>query len=206
MILLSIVIILIIFLINIVPAFMPPTWMLLSFVGFNFHLSNSELVILAIIAAVASTFGRVVLALLSKVIIRNKVLNDNDKQNIDVLKTNIEKRKTFTFSFFLFFALFPFSSGQIFLAYGLTKLKLWLAAVPFFIGRSISYIFWALTASQVSEMADTNALTSGAFLSIYFILGQIGAFLLVYLFIKLDWKAIFDEHKIKFIKNIIKEK
>ena len=182
---------------------MPPTWILLSFVGFTFHLNNWSLVILSIFAAIASTSGRAVLAIFSKKLIRNKFLNKDAVNNIDVLKQNIQKRKAFTLGFFLFYAFSPFPSGQLFLAYGLTDLKLRIATIPFFIGRLVSYLFWALTASEVSEYAQLTTLKSGAFLTTYFILGQIVTFYLVYLFVKIDWKILFEEHKVRFVKKII---
>lgn len=200
-----IAVLIVILVMNVVPAFMPPTWMLLSLVGYYFHISDISLVIFSIFAAIAATFGRSILALLSKIIIRNKFFNEEEKRNIDTLKTNIEKRKLFTAGFFLFFAFSPFPSGQLFLAYGLTSLKLWIATVPFFIGRAVSYTFWAYSASEVSERVDVMNLESGSFFSVYFIFAQIIALLIVYLFIKLDWKVLFEEHKIRFVKKIIKK-
>ena len=203
MIITSIGIIIIIFLMNIVPAFMPPTWILLSFVGFNFHLSNYSLVVLSVFAAIASTSGRIILSLISDKIIRNKFLSETAKSNIDNLKKKIEGNKAFTFGFFLSYAFSPFPSGQLFLAYGLTNLKTKIAAIPFFVGRLISYSFWALTASEISKRVDITSLKSGAFFSGFFILAQMAAFYMVYLFIKLDWKILFEEHKIRFVKKII---
>ena len=198
----SIIILVLIFVINVIPAFMPPTWMLMSFAGFSFHLSDYGLVILAVLAAVAATSGRIVLALFSKKIIRAKVLSETARQNIDVLKQNIEKRKVFTFGFFLAYAFSPLPSGQLFLAYGLTNLKIRLAAIPFFTGRLVSYLFWAFTASEVSERLDVITFKTGAYFSVYFILAQVAAFYLVYLFIKIDWAVLFNEHKVRFIKKI----
>jgi len=205
MILALIAILIVILVMNVVPAFMPPTWMLLSLVGYYFHISDISLVIFSIMAAIAATAGRSILALLSKKIIRNKLLNETAIQNIDALKDGIEKRKVFTAGFFLLFAFSPFPSGQLFLAYGLTSLKLWIATVPFFIGRAVSYTFWAYSASEVSERLDVLNLQSGSYFSTYFILAQIVAFMMVYLFIKLDWQALFVEHKIRFVKKIIKK-
>ena len=135
-------ILVVIFIINVIPAFMPPTWILLSFIGFNFHLGNYSLAILAVLAAFASSGGRAVLAILSKRILRNKVISESVRNNMDKLKENIIKRKNLTRGFFLFYAFSPFPSGQLFLAYGLTDLKLRLAIIPFFLGRMSSYLFW----------------------------------------------------------------
>lgn len=203
MILASIGVVFLIFIINMVPAFMPPTWILVSFVAFSFHLNNYGLAALAIFAAIASASGRAVLALISDRWIRNKVLSEKAVKNIDFLKQYIEKKKTFTSGFFLFFAFSPFPSGQLFLAYGLTHLKIRIAAVPFFFGRLASYLFWAFTASEVSERVNVTAFKSGAFFSVYFILGQLLTFYLVYLFVKIDWKKLLEERKLKLVKQVI---
>jgi membrane protein YqaA with SNARE-associated domain len=203
MILISIGILFLIFVINVIPAFMPPTWILLSLVGFNFHLNNYNLAILAILAAVASSSGRAVLAVLSSKILRNKVISAKTRENLDILKENIIKRKNLTKSFFLFYAFSPFPSGQLFLAYGLTDLKLSLAIIPFFIGRLSSYLFWIFTSSETSKIFDLSSVKFGTYFGIYFILGQIFAFYLVYLMAKINWKVLFDEHKLRLIKKII---
>ena len=194
-------ILLVIFIINVIPAFMPPTWVLLSFVGFNFHLGNYSLAILAILAAVASSSGRAVLAIFSDKILRNKVISESTRKNMDVLKENIVKRQNLTRGFFLFYAFSPFPSGQLFLAYGLTDLKLRLAIIPFFLGRMSSYLFWVFASSETSKVLDITSFKSGAFFSTYFILGQIFAFYLVYLVAKIDWKVLFEEKKIRFVKK-----
>ena len=201
MILVSVSILFLIFIINIIPAFMPPTWMLLSFVGFTLHFSNYSLVIFSVFAAVAAVSGRAILALFSDRIIRNRFLSKRTKENIDIIKINIEKRKVFLTSFFLLFAFSPFPSGQLFLAYGLTGLKLRFAVIPFFIGRLASYLFWAFTASEISERLVISDFKSGAFFSLYFILAQIGTLFLVYLFAKVDWKILFEERKIRLLKK-----
>ncbi len=190
-----------IFVINVIPAFMPPTWILLAFAGFNFHLNNYALAVLAVLAAVASSSGRAVLTILSEKILRNKVISEATRRNMDALKENIIKRKNLTRGFFLFYAFSPFPSGQLFLAYGLTDLKLRLAIIPFFLGRMSSYLFWVFTASETSKLVDLTSFKSGAFFSAYFILGQILAFYLVYLVAKIDWNILFNEKKVRFIKR-----
>ena len=194
-------ILVLIFVINVIPAFMPPTWILLAFVGFNFHLNNYALALLAIFAAVASSSGRAVLAILSDKILRNKIISEATRKNMDALRENIVKRKNLTRGFFLFYAFSPFPSGQLFLAYGLTDLKLRLAIIPFFVGRLCSYLFWVFTASQTSKVLDLTSFKSGAFFSAYFILGQILAFYLVYLVAKIDWNILFNEKRVRFVKR-----
>jgi len=135
--------------------------------------------------------------------IRNKILTERAKKNIDILKKQMEKRKSLTFGFFLSYAFSPFPSGQLFLAYGLTELKLQIAAIPFFVGRLTSYLFWALSASEVSKMIDITTLKSGTYFGTFFVLTQIAAFILVYLVVRIDWDILFEKHKFKFIKKVI---
>jgi hypothetical protein len=54
-----------VYVLNIIPAFAPPTWMLLSLIGFNHPQLN--LLMLALIASMAATLGRITLAGLSQI-------------------------------------------------------------------------------------------------------------------------------------------
>jgi membrane protein YqaA with SNARE-associated domain len=184
------------------PAFMPPTWILLAFVGFNFDLNNYTLAILAVFAAMASSGGRAVLAILADKILRHRFISQSTRNNMDVLRNNIIKRQNLTRGFFLFYAFSPFPSGQLFLAYGLTDLKLGLAIFPFFLGRMVSYLFWVFASSETSKMLDLTSFKSGAFFGAYFIIGQIFALYLVYLVAKIDWKVLFEEKKVRFVKKV----
>ncbi|HKW90238.1 MAG TPA: hypothetical protein VJN21_15930 [Candidatus Acidoferrales bacterium] len=100
---LFILLFLIIFLLNLFPAFAPPTWMVFSYLGFRNPSANVAL--LAVIGASAATFGRLTLAKLSRVIIRQKILSEETKQNIDAIRDglqgNASSRSVF-FSFMLF--------------------------------------------------------------------------------------------------------
>jgi membrane protein YqaA with SNARE-associated domain len=202
MILASIGVILLIFVINVIPAFMPPTWIFLSFIGFNFHLSNLELAVLAVFAALASSSGRAVLAIFADRILRLKFIRPATRENLEVLKRHVEDKKKLTFAFFLTYAFSPLPSGQLFLAYGLTDLKLIIAIIPFFIGRLSSYLFWVFTSSGLSDYLNISTVQSGAFFSLYFILGQVITLYLVYLFTKIDWQVLFTEKKIRLIKKV----
>ncbi len=62
---------LLIFGLNVIPAFAPPTWMALAFVGFRFP--GTSPLLLALVGAVAATSGRLVLARLSHWLVRGKL-------------------------------------------------------------------------------------------------------------------------------------
>ena len=65
---------LIVFLLNLVPACAPPTWMVFSFIGFRYPQFN--VVVLALVGAVAASLGRATLAKLARVIVRGRLLSE----------------------------------------------------------------------------------------------------------------------------------
>jgi membrane protein YqaA with SNARE-associated domain len=188
----------VIYILNTLPAFAPPTWMVLSFVEFNHPQFNP--LTLALAAAFAATLGRITLATLSQFIIRNKLLNTRTKANIDVLKEVLEHRKSQTAGTLLVYSFTPLPSNYLFIAYGLTTLPIKLIAVPFFIGRMVSYAAWIFLGQEAYKSLDINAGLIGGYLGAYFILTQIGFLLLIYPFTKVDWRSVLIEKKFRWLK------
>ena len=179
---------------------MPPTWTVISLIGFNFDLNHYLLIIFSVLAAIASTSGRFVLALFAKRIIRGRFLSERILNSIDFLKKRIEKKENLATTFFLLFSFSPLPSGALFLAYGLTGLKLWIATVPFFVGRLVSYLFWIFSASEVANRVSLTAIESSKYFSVFFILTQIVLIYFVYLFTKIDWEILITKHKFRILK------
>ncbi|MET3444848.1 hypothetical protein [Ralstonia sp. 1138] len=173
------------FLLNVMPAFAPPTWMVMSWVGFSRPDANPAL--LAGVAACAATLGRLVLARLSCTLVRNRWMREADRQNIDVVRAWLEDRKGMTVGLMLAYAFSPFPSNYIFIAYGLTGMRLWLIGVPFFIGRWISYLTWTHIAQIGARYLDAEAEIDGAYMGVYFVVSQVAFLALVYGFAKVDW-------------------
>lgn len=188
------VIFLVVFALNVMPAFAPPTWTVLSFIAVRY---NSNIVLLAVVGAVAATLGRLVLAKLSTVIVRQKVLSDETRKNIDAVKERLESKKKLTFGILLFYAFSPFPSNHVFIAYGLTALKLRLIAIPFLVGRVVSYAFWAFTASSVAQLMNYESVTSKSFFSYYFVASQLFGLLTIYVFTRIDWRRVFLEKRLR---------
>jgi hypothetical protein len=99
----------VVFALNIVPAFAPPTWVTLSFVGLT--VPSVNVVALAVVGATAATLGRVVLAKLSRLIVRRNFLSEQARLNVDALKQGIEGKKALTSTMFVAFALSPLPSN-----------------------------------------------------------------------------------------------
>jgi len=183
---------------NLIPIFGPPTWLVLSFAAVYYHIDN--VLLLALIGAVAATLGRLILAKLSDTLIRRRFLSEKYQRSIDDLKKYLEQKRGVTFSVFLLYAFSPFPSSQLFIAYGLTEAPLKLIAFPFFIGRLVSYSILAFTSLEVSKKIASQSLRSGSFFSFYFIFSQLLALAALYFFVKIDWHKLLTEHKLRLIK------
>ena len=188
---------LVVFLLNVIPAFAPPTWMVFSFLGFRLplHMDWS----FALVGAAAAAMGRSLLGKLSRAIIRNHWLSEAAKESINSLKMELEKRPNLTFGLFLFYAFTPLPSNYLFIAYGLTTLPFVRLLAPFFIGRFVSYYFWAMSAAAVSrklELEETDAMT---YFSVYFVLTQLVLLAAVYAFARLDWKLLLQKGQLRWM-------
>jgi len=194
-----IVLFLVVFFLNLVPAFAPPTWMVFSYLGFAKPSSN--VASLAVVGAGAATLGRLALARLAHVVIRQRLLSDKKKRNIEAIREGLEGRRKLTFAVFLFYAFSPLPSNYLFIAYGLTTMRLRLIAWPFFLGRSVSYAFWGLSSMAVARRISTEVNGALPYFGAYFIVSQIFLLYLVYLFTKVDWRAAFFEKRFRWLKD-----
>jgi hypothetical protein len=184
-----------VFLLNLIPAFAPPTWMVFSAIGLSGVTKN--VVLLAVIGAAGATLGRLVLAKLSRVIIRQKFLSEDTKQNIAAIREGLQGKRNLTFGVFLFYAFSPLPSNYLFIAYGLTTMELKLVAVPFFLGRAVSYSLWGLGASAVARKVTMGSIESLSYLSGYFVASQLFLLYLIYAFTRVDWRVLFTERKLQ---------
>jgi membrane protein YqaA with SNARE-associated domain len=178
---------------NVVPAFAPPTWMVFSFLGFR--LPSQMGWTFALVGAAAATAGRFLLGKLSRKIVRNQWLSDASRENINSIKIELEMRPKMTFAVLLFYAFSPLPSNYLFIAYGLTALPFMRLIVPFFVGRFVSYYFWTMSGAAVSrrlELEDTDAMT---YFGVYFVLTQLALLGFVYVFTRVDWKSLLQHKK-----------
>ena len=84
----AVVLSIVVFVLNVLPAFAPPTWTTMSFIGLAFPNNNSML--LSLVAATAATAGRIVLAKLSRGLMRRTMLSEEERRNIDNIRFGIE--------------------------------------------------------------------------------------------------------------------
>lgn len=179
---------------NIVPFFMPATWTVLTFISIVY---NVPFLPLSIVGAVAATLGRIILAKLSRVIVRQNFLSFKTKRNIDYLRNYVEEKHHVAFIFFLSYTFTPLPTNQLFIAYGLTDLKLRYLAVPFFVGRLASYLFLTFFANKVAEQFIPESMSS--IFGTSFIIMQLISIGVVYLFTKINWKHLLKRKRVELI-------
>lgn len=183
----------VVLLLNVLPAFAPPTWMVFSFLGFR--LPSQMGWTFALVGAAAATMGRFLLGKFSRRIIRNHWLSDTTRESINSIKVELERRPKTTFAALLFYAFTPLPSNYLFIAYGLTALPFIRLIAPFFVGRFVSYYFWTMGGAAVSrrlELEDTDAMT---YFGVYFVLTQLALLGFVYAFTRVDWKSLLQRKK-----------
>jgi membrane protein YqaA with SNARE-associated domain len=141
----------VVFVINVIPYFMPATWTMVAFFLIAFHLPFWPL---CIGSAVASTGGRYLLALLSSRWGR-KLLSPKQRQNVSALGNWLNQRADWrkTLAVFLY-SMGPIPSNQIFIAAGLANAQIRPVAAGFFLGRLLSYPIFAGTAKGINDRFD----------------------------------------------------
>ena len=174
--------------------------MALSWVGFSRPLGAP--LIAALIAAVAATSGRLVLARLSRVIIRKRFMSDAMRVNIDVIKEQIEKHRILTFAAFLLYAFSPFPSNYLFIAYGLTPLPLRLVAIPFFIGRTVSYSFFVFIGAEVSKRLANEGTDVPSYFGAYFLITQFVLLGVIFVFARIDWRYVVTAKRLRWLRTV----
>jgi membrane protein YqaA with SNARE-associated domain len=131
---------------NIIPLFMPPTWLLLSFFRVHYGL---PVWLLAPGGALCSTAGRCILALGARHL-GARFLPEKERKNITDLGEFIRHKKL-SFVGVLFYAFGPIPSSHLFIAAGLARLNLKVVAAAFFLGRLVSYTVLVTGAGAVGD-------------------------------------------------------
>jgi membrane protein YqaA with SNARE-associated domain len=186
---------LLVFLLNVLPAFAPPTWMLLSFFGLRFPDANPWWV--ALVAASAATSGRTVLAYFAQRISDSRWFPESMRANLGSVAEAIERRRAASSVAILLFAFSPLPSNALFLAYGLSRAPLPLLAVPFFAGRFVSYAFAFTGGAVVADQFDIEV--SGRTSALYFVASQLASIVLVYVFARIDWRRSWYDRQLRWV-------
>lgn len=149
----------VVFGINLLPAFGPPTASIIILFGFN---SDLPLPGLVLTAALAAASGRYLLAHGFRFFAR--FVSQKTRDNLAAARAAFEKRPRHGIAALAVFVFSPLPSAQLFGAVGLTGVRILPFTLAFFSGRLVSYSLYAGSAHLVEEHTSIGD-TFGDYLS-----------------------------------------
>lgn len=138
----------VVFAVNLMPAFGPPTWSIIVLYGLN---TDVPLAATVAIGAFAAACGRFILAWSFRLL--GARAPSRIRRNLDAAREVFQRRRSAGFAALGLFALSPVPSAQLFEAAGLTKVPLFPFTAAFFAGRLVSYSIYALGARTLRNQA-----------------------------------------------------
>jgi membrane protein YqaA with SNARE-associated domain len=179
------VLVAIVFGINLLPAFGPPTWAVLVFARLHWHLNPFALVVLG---GLAATGGRYLLALGARHF--KDRLPERMTANLEAARVLLQRKKKGAIAVFALFVVSPLPSAQLFVAAGLLELPLELLTVAFFLGRMVSYSFYVALATLADK--QLGSVIDQAFGSPWSIALQLGLLVAVCALPLINWTKILN--------------
>lgn len=131
------------FSINLVPAFMPTTWMVLAFFRLQFGL---PILPLTIGGALFSGLGRILLARGTTALNRRLLRRDG---SIEDVKTYLDQRRNYVGAATFLYCLAPLPTNTLFVAAGIVEVSLLRVMVGFWAGRAVADTFYVWTTDRV---------------------------------------------------------
>ncbi|WP_205697072.1 hypothetical protein [Conexibacter sp. SYSU D00693] len=172
----------VVFAVNLLPAFGPPTWAVL--VGLTVWLDPPVAATVAV-GAVAAACGRLLLATGARRL-RGRLAPER-VAGMDALRQRLLAHRAGALAGLALFALSPVPSAQLFVAAGLSGVRLLPLTAAFFAGRLVSYAGYvgAATAYEATaRRALGDSLTSPAGLAV-----QVVALALLVALVRVDWAS-----------------
>ncbi len=171
--------------INVIPYFMPATWMVVAFFLIVLHLPFWPL---CVGCAIASTAGRCILAWTSSRWGR-RLLSPKREQNVAALGSWLNQRADWRRALEVFvYALGPIPSNQIFIAAGLARASIGPVAAGFFVGRLLSYPVLAGGARGVNDRFDN--LFMRAWHDPKTLILELASIAAIVVFTRIDWPRV----------------
>lgn len=173
----------VIFGVNLLPAFGPPTWAVLVFFRLNSDLAAVPLVLLG---AVAAASGRLGLAAGSRRL--RSHFSTERLENLKAAEDALTNSRGKALAGLGLFALSPVPSAQLFVAAGLLSVPLIPLTLAFFAGRLVSYAIYVGAASAAKDnlggiLTDAFASPVGVALQVLMLAG-------IVLLVRIDWAVV----------------
>jgi hypothetical protein len=177
----------VVFGVNLLPAFGPPTFAVLIF--FRFRYGAIPVVALIVGGALAAVAGRFLLARAFRAFGRK--LPAKRTESLEVLGRLLGQSRGGLVSSFIFFAVAPVPSAQMFEAAGLARIRLAPLLGAFFVGRLVSYSIYVGAASAAHN--SVAKLFRRGFTSPQAIATQLIALALLVAIVRVDWPSTVDK-------------
>jgi hypothetical protein len=178
----------VVFGVNLLPAFGPPTWSVLVF----FRLSSAiPAVPLVLIGALSAAAGRLVLAFASKRYRRH--LSAERLGHLEAARDAVLGGRKRAAGGLALFALSPLPSAQLFVAAGLVGAAIVPLTAAFFAGRLVSYSIYVTAASAAKGSLGsivTKSLTSPAGIAL-----QVAMLAGLVALVRIDWAAVLSRRR-----------
>ncbi|MBI4898201.1 MAG: hypothetical protein HY827_07520 [Actinobacteria bacterium] len=173
----------VVFGVNVMPAFAPPTWMALVFFNVTYDMPPYLIVPLG---AVCAASGRLVLGTLAKRF--RDHFSERRIAELDTLRAVAEDRRAASFGALMLFAISPVPSASLFIAAGVTGMRLGRLTLAFFSGRIVSYSIY-VSASAVAAGSIESLLRRG-FTSTWSLVLQLSLLALVVGLVLMPWSRL----------------
>jgi hypothetical protein len=169
-----------VFAINLVPAFMPSSWMVLAFFYIKFDL---PLLVLTIGGAIVSGLGRLALAKGSAAF-RRRYMRAREA-DLTRLGTFLDEHRNYVAPATFLYVLTPFPTNNLFIAAGMVGVNLAWVLTGFWAGRILADTFWVWTTHRVfNSIGEVFGTTVSGRVAIALQLGSLTSLVLLY---RLPW-------------------
>jgi hypothetical protein len=175
----------VVYVLNLLPAFGPPTWSVIVLYGLNTDMPVPTIVL---IGALAAASGRYSLAHGFRLL--SRYVPEKTRRNLAAARAAFERRKSHGFAALALFAVSPVPSAQLFAAVGLAGIPIAAFTAAFFSGRLVSYSIYAGSAQLIAQTSlgdvfrDSMSSPVGVALQVVLLIGLV-------LLVRIDWERIF---------------
>ena len=180
-----------------IPVFAPPAWILLVFLLVKFKL-NPWLTV--VIGVTGSTIGRY---LLTRYVprISSRLVNRREDTNLRYIGSRIGKAKWSSAVFVFLYTLTPLSTTALFTAVAMARIRPWHILVPFFFGRLITdgvLVFSGKYASaSLADLIHGQANWKT-------VLTLVAGVVVISVFLFIDWRRLLEHKKLRLRFKILK--
>ncbi len=183
-------------LVDCIPLFAPPAWMLMLFMMIKFSM-NPLLVVF--VGTAGTVCGRIIFVTYVVPWLGKRTIGRKKEADLHFVGEKLAQRNALVFGFVFIYSILPLSTTALFTAASLSKLKKIVIIPPFFLGNLIGDGLLLFSGHYaITHFSDfyKDALT------LKNVLLMATSLLLVSLFIFIDWRILLEKKKVKFKWNI----